>query len=82
MSKYSILSGRFNALKIEYFDMPESIRDSYQYVTEADMSKLLATGCPYGPLSLEEGIEQYVKWLQKENKSEPLLSALGVSAVK
>ncbi|MGA9478351.1 MAG: ADP-glyceromanno-heptose 6-epimerase [Desulfobacterales bacterium] len=52
--------------RIEYFDMPESIKDSYQYVTEADMSKLLATGCPYGPLSLEKGIEQYVKWLCKE----------------
>jgi ADP-L-glycero-D-manno-heptose 6-epimerase len=52
--------------RIEYFDMPESIKDSYQYVTEADMSKLLATGCPYGPLSLEKGIEQYVKWLHKE----------------
>ncbi len=63
----------FSALKlpqrIEYFDMPESLKDSYQYVTEADMGKLLATGYPYQPLSLEEGIEQYVKWLQKESKN-------------
>jgi ADP-L-glycero-D-manno-heptose 6-epimerase len=49
--------------------MPESLKDSYQYVTEADMGKLLATGYPYQPLSLEEGIEQYVKWLQKERKN-------------
>lgn len=65
-----LASAIFSALnlpeRIEYFDMPESIKDSYQYMTEADMSKLMATGCPYGPLSLEEGIDQYVRWLHSE----------------
>jgi ADP-L-glycero-D-manno-heptose 6-epimerase len=67
-----LASAIFSALnlpaRIEYFDMPESIKDSYQYVTEADIIKLMATGCPYRPQSLEEGIEQYVKWLHTESK--------------
>src|SRR5690606_10176412 len=31
---------------IEYIDMPEDLRDRYQYFTEADMRKWGATGLP------------------------------------
>ena len=31
---------------ISYIDTPEDIRDTYQYFTEADMSKFKSTGCP------------------------------------
>lgn len=57
----------FHALKlpvcIEYFDMPESLRDSYQYFTEADMGKLVQAGYPHRPTTLEDGIRHYVQWL-------------------
>ena len=43
--------------------MPDSLRDSYQYFTEADMGKLLQAGYPHHPTNLEDGIRQYVQWL-------------------
>ncbi len=46
---------------IEYIDMPEDIRDKYQYFTEADMNKLIAAGYDKPFLSLEEGVGDYVK---------------------
>ncbi len=46
---------------IEYIDMPEDIRDKYQYFTEADMSKLRAAGYKENFYSLEAGVGEYVK---------------------
>jgi len=46
---------------IEYIDMPEDIRDKYQYYTEADMSKLRNAGYADPFCSLEEGVTDYVK---------------------
>lgn len=46
---------------IQYIDMPEDIRDKYQYFTEADMSKLINAGYTESFYSLEEGVADYVK---------------------
>jgi ADP-L-glycero-D-manno-heptose 6-epimerase len=46
--------------KIEYVDMPEAIRDRYQYYTRADVSRLRAAGYDAAFTSLEEGIADYV----------------------
>ena len=46
---------------IEYIDMPEDIRDKYQYFTEADMTKLQHAGYKESFYSLEDGIGDYVK---------------------
>lgn len=46
---------------IEYIDMPEDIRDKYQYFTEANMSKLKQAGYTEKFCSLEEGVMDYVK---------------------
>lgn len=46
---------------IEYIDMPEDIRDKYQYFTEADMHKLRAAGYSAGFYSLEDGVKDYVR---------------------
>lgn len=46
---------------IEYIDMPEDIRDKYQYFTKADMDKLKAAGYPDQFYSLEDGVGEYVK---------------------
>ncbi len=46
---------------IEYNDMPEDIRDKYQYFTEAKMSKLQNAGYNKPFSSLEDGVKDYVK---------------------
>jgi len=46
--------------RIEYFDMPQEIRDQYQYFTEAKMGKLRDTGCPSIFNPLEETVRDYV----------------------
>jgi ADP-L-glycero-D-manno-heptose 6-epimerase len=55
-------------VQILYIDMPEDIRDKYQYFTEARMEKLLAAGYTEPFYSLEEGVSDYVKnYLTKKN---------------
>jgi ADP-L-glycero-D-manno-heptose 6-epimerase len=46
---------------IEYIDMPEDIRDKYQYFTEANMQKLRDAGYKEDFYSLEEGVNDYVR---------------------
>lgn len=46
---------------IEYIDMPEDIREKYQYFTEADMTKLRVAGYTNPFYSLEDGVKDYVK---------------------
>jgi ADP-L-glycero-D-manno-heptose 6-epimerase len=46
--------------RIEYIDMPESIREKYQYLTEAKIQKLLATGYDTPITSLEDAVRDYV----------------------
>ncbi len=53
-------------VNIEYIDMPDSIRDQYQYFTQADMSKLRNAGYKTKTTPLEDAITDYVKnYLQK-----------------
>lgn len=47
--------------KIEYIDMPEDIRNTYQYFTEADMHKIKAAGYTQPFYSLEKGVDNYVR---------------------
>jgi ADP-L-glycero-D-manno-heptose 6-epimerase len=47
--------------KIEYIDMPDSIRNQYQYFTEADISKLRQAGYDKETTPLEEAIVDYVQ---------------------
>lgn len=52
--------------KIKYIDMPDSIRNQYQYFTEADISKLRQAGYDKKITSLEDAITDYVQnYLQK-----------------
>lgn len=46
---------------ISFIDIPEDIRDKYQYFTEADMHKLRAAGYADKFYSLEEGVDDYVR---------------------
>jgi ADP-L-glycero-D-manno-heptose 6-epimerase len=64
-SFHDLVAATFQALgletKIAFIDMPEDIRDKYQYFTEADMSKLRAAGYTDAFSSLEEGVTDYVR---------------------
>ncbi len=51
---------------IVYIDMPEDIRDKYQYFTEANMNKLRNAGYAAPFYSLENGIGEYVRNYLKE----------------
>ena len=59
-----LVSAVFGALKlppkIEYVDMPEKIRDQYQYFTEAKVDNLRRAGYNAGFTSLEDGVTRYV----------------------
>ncbi|WP_159717341.1 ADP-glyceromanno-heptose 6-epimerase [Geminicoccus flavidas] len=46
---------------IEFVDMPERLRQHYQYFTEARLDRLRAAGCPLQPTPLEEGVRRYVQ---------------------
>ncbi|OGT67289.1 MAG: ADP-glyceromanno-heptose 6-epimerase [Gammaproteobacteria bacterium RIFCSPLOWO2_01_FULL_47_190] len=49
--------------KIEYIDFPENLKNSYQNFTEADIGSLRNAGYQQGFKTLEEGINQYLNWL-------------------
>ncbi len=47
--------------KIEYIDMPEAIRGSYQYFTQANVARLIAAGYNGGFTPLEDAVRGYVQ---------------------
>ena len=46
---------------IRFIDMPEDIRDKYQYFTEAKMNKLKDAGYHQEFYTLEDGVMDYVR---------------------
>lgn len=71
-SFYDLVDNVFKAMDlpthIEFIDMPLSLRDQYQYFTEAKMEKYQKL-CPHHSfMSLEEGVRDYVQnYLMQEN---------------
>ena len=57
----ALCSAAGKVLDVEYMDMPSSVKDKYQYYTEAEISKLRAAGYTKPFTSLEEGVSDYVK---------------------
>ena len=64
-SFYDLAANTFRAMgkdvNIEFIDIPEDIRDKYQYFTEANMNKLKSAGYDKEYTSLEDGVADYVK---------------------
>ena len=58
MAAYGALGTKPN---IDYIDMPEQIRGSYQYFTQSDGDRLRGAGYNGGFTSLEESVAHYVK---------------------
>jgi ADP-L-glycero-D-manno-heptose 6-epimerase len=48
-------------VNIEYINLPEHLADKYQYFTEANLSKIKATGYSQPTTTLEDGVDDYVK---------------------
>jgi ADP-L-glycero-D-manno-heptose 6-epimerase len=46
--------------RIEYIDMPDAIREKYQYFTQANIRKLFATGYTQAVTPLEDAVRDYV----------------------
>ncbi|MBX2816846.1 MAG: ADP-glyceromanno-heptose 6-epimerase [Saprospiraceae bacterium] len=61
---YDLATGVFSALKMEpkisFIDTPLDIRETYQYFTQADLSKVRAAGYSHTFMSLEKAIHDYV----------------------
>lgn len=58
-------------LNIEWVDIPEILRDRYQYFTEARMDRLMALGLSKPQWSLEDGVKDYISnYLNKATKGE------------
>jgi ADP-L-glycero-D-manno-heptose 6-epimerase len=57
----SIFSAMNIPPKIVYIDMPESLRNQYQYFTEAPMQKLIKAGYTAPLHSLEDGVRDYIQ---------------------
>jgi ADP-L-glycero-D-manno-heptose 6-epimerase len=58
VAAYAALAAKPN---IQYVDMPEAIRDSYQYFTQSDVDRLRSAGYNGGFTALEDAVETYVK---------------------
>jgi len=54
--------------EIEYIDMPKSIRNHYQYFTQADISKLHKTGYKRETPPLEDTTKDYVQNYLQQNR--------------
>lgn len=57
-------------INIDYIEMPEHLKQKYQYYTEANMSKFLKSGLEFKFTSLEDSIKDYVQnYLMKDQKT-------------
>ena len=63
----AVFAAMGKAPAIDYVDMPETLRDKYQYFTQADIAKLRAAGCTTSTTPLEEAVKDYVQnYLMKD----------------
>jgi ADP-L-glycero-D-manno-heptose 6-epimerase len=58
LSAYAALGSKPN---IQYIDMPEQIRGSYQYFTQSEVDRLRQAGYNGGFTALEDAVDAYVK---------------------
>lgn len=60
-----LVTALFNAVgkpvNIEFIDLPENLKEKYQYFTEANLDKIKSAGYNKPITSLEDGVNDYVK---------------------
>ena len=52
---------------VEYIPFPEALVGKYQSFTEADLTRLRATGCPHAFADVATGVSAYVSWLAQQH---------------
>ena len=52
--------------EIEYIPFPNHLKGSYQSFTEADLTKLRATGYDGSFKTVQEGVDKYMEWLHRD----------------
>ncbi|MHB8058867.1 MAG: ADP-glyceromanno-heptose 6-epimerase [Desulfuromonadaceae bacterium] len=57
----SVFSAMGRPVNIEYIDMPESIRNTYQYLTCAETAKIRASGYGKAVTPVEEAVSDYIR---------------------
>lgn len=57
----AVFSAMDRPVSIEYIEMPESIRNTYQYLTCADISKIRAAGYAAQTTAVEDAVADYVR---------------------
>ncbi|MCB0392618.1 MAG: ADP-glyceromanno-heptose 6-epimerase [Bdellovibrionales bacterium] len=66
----SVFDSLDKPLNIDWIEMPDSLKQRYQYFTEAKMKKFLSQGMPNPSWSLEEGVEDYIRnYLNKDDEN-------------
>ena len=61
--------------KIEFIEMPEAIRDKYQYFTQADLAQLRAAGYTAAVTPLEDAVSEYVRnYLVPDKRLDPAVA--------
>jgi len=61
--------------KIEFIEMPEAIRDKYQYFTEANLARLRAAGYTAPVTLLEDAVSDYVRnYLVPDQRLDPAVA--------
>ncbi len=51
---------------VEYVDFPAALVGKYQCFTQADLTRLRATGCQHAFADVATGVERYVAWLARQ----------------
>lgn len=52
--------------KVEFIPFPDHLKGHYQSFTQADLTKLRATGCDVQFKSVAEGVKEYLTWLNSK----------------
>ncbi len=63
----SVFKNMGRELNIEWIDIPEEMRPRYQYFTEAKMERFLSQGFSQPQWRLEDGVTDYIQYLDREN---------------
>ena len=50
---------------LEYIAFPEALKGKYQAFTQADLTKLRDAGYDAPMATVEEGVSQYIEWLNR-----------------
>lgn len=66
----AVFSALGRELSIEYINMPEDVRDRYQYFTKADISKLYKSGYKKETTPLEDAVKDYIRIITHQENSD------------